>query len=175
MPPRPWHASNTDGLLPCPKYRTSIQLMFLTGLGHPHHHIRQLLPRFILQRCDNLSSNLERLDGGRPKVERAAARLKKKYPGMVRCSFSSSSIITQLKIVWYRAHRDTLSMPIQAILSHLLSQSRRQKLLNEHDTVFLLIHSRETRWSPTLLGAAQGKVSLVDRTHPTWNTSLLDH
>jgi ubiquitin-like modifier-activating enzyme ATG7 len=35
---------------------------------------------------------------------------------------------------------------------------RLEKLFNEHDVVFLLMDSRESRWLPTVLGAAKGKV-----------------
>jgi ubiquitin-like modifier-activating enzyme ATG7 len=35
-----------------------------------------------------------------------------------------------------------------------------EKLIAEHDAVFLLMDSRESRWLPTVIGAAKGKVCL---------------
>lgn len=34
-----------------------------------------------------------------------------------------------------------------------------EKLFDEHDVVFLLMDSRESRWLPTVMGAAKGKVT----------------
>ena len=36
-----------------------------------------------------------------------------------------------------------------------------EKLIDEHDAIFLLMDSRESRWLPTVMGASKGKV-LVD-------------
>ena len=35
-----------------------------------------------------------------------------------------------------------------------------EKLFDEHDVVFLLMDTRESRWFPTLLGAAKRKVGM---------------
>ena len=35
-----------------------------------------------------------------------------------------------------------------------------ERLIKSHDVVFLLMDSRESRWLPTVIGAAKGKVGL---------------
>ncbi|KZT63589.1 E1-like protein-activating [Daedalea quercina L-15889] len=88
------------------------------------------------------------LDGGKPKAACAAERLKKIFPG-VNASGHSLSI----------------PMPGHPIPPASVAQARAdveklEKLVDEHDAVFLLMDSRESRWLPTVLGAAKGKVVL---------------
>jgi ubiquitin-like modifier-activating enzyme ATG7 len=65
-------------------------------------------------------------------------------------------------------HAISIPMPGHPIPSSdaALSQAKAdveklEKLFDEHDAVFLLMDSRESRWLPTLLGAAKGKVCPV--------------
>jgi hypothetical protein len=62
-------------------------------------------------------------------------------------------------------HAISIPMPGHPIPSSdaALSQAKAdveklEKLFDEHDAVFLLMDSRESRWLPTVLGASKGKV-----------------
>lgn len=86
------------------------------------------------------------LDGGHPKAETAAAALKKIFPRVDAQGFS-------------------LEVPMAG---HPVTNEARQKadydklceLFDEHDAVFILMDSRETRWLPTVLGNAKHKIVL---------------
>ncbi|KAH9057485.1 hypothetical protein EDB87DRAFT_1751384 [Lactarius vividus] len=87
-------------------------------------------------------------DGGKPKAEAAAARLRKIFPGV-------------------DAEGVTLSIPMPGhpIPPGSEEQTKRdvkvlEDLFDAHDAVFLLMDSRESRWLPTVLGAAKGKIVL---------------
>ena len=86
------------------------------------------------------------LDGGRPKAEAAAEALKRIYPGVDA---------TGLRL--------SIPMPGHPVPPSLIDSTRAdvatlEKLIDEHDVVYLLMDSRESRWLPTLLGAAKSKV-----------------
>lgn len=56
-------------------------------------------------------------------------------------------------------------MPGHTVSESLEEQVRKdvaalEELVDEHDVVFLLMDSRESRWLPTVLGAAKHKASL---------------
>ncbi|KAK4195074.1 putative autophagy-related protein 7, partial [Triangularia verruculosa] len=86
------------------------------------------------------------LEGGKPKALKAAEALKKIYPGV-------------------EAEGHVLSVPM---LGHPVTNEAKaqqdfnklQELINSHDAVFLLLDTRESRWLPTLMGKAAGKIVL---------------
>ncbi|KAF8154668.1 hypothetical protein B0H34DRAFT_783781 [Crassisporium funariophilum] len=88
------------------------------------------------------------LDGGKPKAECAAESLKRIFPGI-------------------NATGHSLSIPMPghpippnptSIAQTKADVEKLEKLFDEHDVVFLLMDSRESRWLPTVLGAAKGKI-----------------
>ncbi|KAK4979159.1 Autophagy protein 7 [Elasticomyces elasticus] len=83
-------------------------------------------------------------DGGVRKAERAADVLSEIYPGM---------------------DAQGLCMSVPMVGHALLDEERTKKdfdklkhLIDGHDAVFLLMDSRESRWLPTVMGKAAGKV-----------------
>ena len=89
------------------------------------------------------------LDGGRPKAEAAAARLRDVFPG-----------------VETRACVMTIPMPGHYVSPADAPRVRRDcdtlaELVRTHDAIFLLSDSRECRWLPTVLGAAQRKLVIT--------------
>ncbi|KAI0470688.1 E1-like protein-activating [Xylariaceae sp. FL0804] len=90
-------------------------------------------PLFVYNDC---------LNGGAPKAIRAAQALKEIYPGV-------------------ESHGEVLSVPM---LGHPITEKTKedfeklQKLIDEHDAIFLLMDSRESRWLPTVMGKAAGKI-----------------
>ncbi|KAF9442574.1 E1-like protein-activating [Macrolepiota fuliginosa MF-IS2] len=90
------------------------------------------------------------LNGGQPKAECAAARLKKIFPGIDATG-----------------HTLAIPMPGHPIPNNpaSLEQAKAdvttlESLIQDHDAVFLLMDSRESRWLPTVIGAAKGKIVL---------------
>ena len=56
-----------------------------------------------------------------------------------------------------------IPMPGHPVSSSSVDQTRNdvaklEKLIEEHDAVFLLMDSRESRWLPTVIAASQGKI-----------------
>ncbi|KAI0784016.1 E1-like protein-activating [Abortiporus biennis] len=88
------------------------------------------------------------LNGGRPKAACAADRLRKVFPGV-----DAQGIQLQIPMP---GHPIPPSPQIQAQTKK--DVEKLEKLIDEHDVVFLLMDSRESRWLPTVLGAAKGKI-----------------
>lgn len=92
-------------------------------------------PLFNFQDC---------LDGGAKKAYRAAEALKEIYPGVV-------------------AEGHTLSVPMAGhpILDEptvAKDYERLARLVRDHDAIFLLMDTRESRWLPTVMGKAAAKI-----------------
>ncbi|KAG6381874.1 hypothetical protein JVT61DRAFT_488 [Boletus reticuloceps] len=88
------------------------------------------------------------LNGGKPKAACAADRLKKIFPGINATGYQLS-----------------IPMPGHPIPPASVAQAQKdveqlEALFDTHDAVFLLMDSRESRWLPTVLGAAKGKIVL---------------
>jgi ubiquitin-like modifier-activating enzyme ATG7 len=107
------------------------------------------------------------LNGGKPKAECAAGHLKRIFPGIVRPgSFYVFSLLIrsdQSPLQNANGHQLSIPMPGHPIPPGSEAQARKdvetlERLFDGHDAVFLLMDSRESRWLPTVLGAAKGKV-----------------
>ncbi|KAG1716197.1 hypothetical protein ID866_937 [Astraeus odoratus] len=88
------------------------------------------------------------LNGGKPKAICAAEHLKKIFPGISATGYTLS-----------------IPMPGHPIPSGSIEQTQKdvallEKLVDNHDAIFLLMDSRESRWLPTVLGAAKNKIVL---------------
>lgn len=86
------------------------------------------------------------LDGGAKKATRAAAALKEIYPGV-------------------DARGEVMNVPMAGhpIMDENKTKAEYEKLkalIDEHDVLFLLLDTRESRWLPTLMGKAAGKIVL---------------
>jgi len=89
---------------------------------------------------------LDCTDGGKPKAETAAAKMKMIFPGV-------ESQGVQL----------TIPMPGHSVsdseLPHVKDAVQKlEDLVKSHDAIFLLLDSRESRWLPTLLGVTYDKI-----------------
>jgi ubiquitin-like modifier-activating enzyme ATG7 len=94
-------------------------------------------PLFNFQDC---------LQGGAKKAERAAAALEEIYPGV-----DAKGHVMEVPML---GHPMTDSTKTKAEFEKL------QKLISEHDVIFLLMDTRESRWLPTVMGKAAGKIVL---------------
>ncbi|KAL8675283.1 MAG: hypothetical protein Q9168_000312 [Polycauliona sp. 1 TL-2023] len=84
------------------------------------------------------------LHGGAKKAHRAAEALKEIYPG-----------------VETEGHVMSVPMAGHPIMDELLVKKEYEtldRLIHEHDVIFLLMDTRESRWLPTVMGKAAGKI-----------------
>lgn len=85
-----------------------------------------------------------------PKAETAAARVKQIFPDMVSRGVELT-IPMPGHLVSTEEERKTASEAIATI----------ESLIDEHDVIFLLLDSRESRWLPTLIAEAKGKLVMT--------------
>jgi ubiquitin-like modifier-activating enzyme ATG7 len=84
------------------------------------------------------------LEGGAKKAERAADALQEIYPGV-----DSTGHVMAVPM---------LGHPITNEANTKKDFEDLQKLIEEHDAIFLLMDTRESRWLPTVMGKAAGKI-----------------
>lgn len=84
------------------------------------------------------------LDGGAQKAYRAAEALQEIYPGV-----ESNGHVLSVPML---GHPVTDEAKSRADFEQL------KQLIDEHDAIFLLMDTRESRWLPTLMGKAAGKI-----------------
>ena len=84
------------------------------------------------------------LEGGKKKALAAAEALKTIYPGV-----QSSGHVLSVPMAGH---------PITDYDKTKSEYETLEKLVDEHDVVFLLMDSRESRWLPTVMGKAKGKI-----------------
>jgi len=86
------------------------------------------------------------LEGGSKKATRAAEALQEIYPGVDAQGFVMS--------VPMAGHPITDEDKVKAEFDRL------RQLIDQHDAIFLLMDTRESRWLPTVMGKAAGKIVL---------------
>lgn len=86
------------------------------------------------------------LGGGAKKALRAAEALKEIYPGV-----DSTGHVLSVPMAGHPVVDEDKAKAEFEVL---------KKLVEEHDAIFLLMDTRESRWLPTLLGKANGKIVL---------------
>ena len=84
------------------------------------------------------------LEGGKKKALAAAEALKTIYPGV-----QSSGHVLSVPMAGH---------PITDYEKTKAEYEQLEKLVDKHDAIFLLMDSRESRWLPTLMGKAKGKI-----------------
>ncbi|KAJ2160564.1 Autophagy protein 7 [Coemansia sp. RSA 552] len=88
------------------------------------------------------------LAGGKPKAAAAAASLRRIFPGV-----DAQGVQLAIPMPGHTVAAAEVDVTHRAV-------DRLDSLVADHDVVFLLTDSRESRWLPTLLGALHGKIVL---------------
>ena len=110
------------------------------------------------------------MEGGAKKALRAAEALKEIYPGV-----DSNGHVMSVPMAGH------LIMDESTVKSEFETL---QRLIEEHDAIFLLMDTRESRWLPTVMGKAAGKIvmnaalgfdSFVVMRHGASNSNSLEH
>ncbi|KAK2163569.1 hypothetical protein LSH36_77g03008 [Paralvinella palmiformis] len=86
------------------------------------------------------------LHGGKPKAETAAAALCKIFPGV-----KARGICLSIAMPGHSVS-DSIKDQVQKDVRQL------ESLIDDHDVIFLLMDTRESRWLPTVIGAAKQKI-----------------
>ncbi|KAF2676558.1 autophagy-related protein 7 [Lentithecium fluviatile CBS 122367] len=86
------------------------------------------------------------LQGGAKKAERAAEALEEIYPGV-----EAAGHVMEVPMAGH---------PITDSVRTKLHFEKLKKLIDEHDAIFLLMDTRESRWLPTVMGKSAGKIVL---------------
>ncbi|KAI1536427.1 ThiF Dinucleotide-utilizing enzyme [Pyrenophora tritici-repentis] len=86
------------------------------------------------------------IQGGAKKAERAAEALEEIYPGV-----DATGHVMEVPM---------LGHPMTDPAKTKLEFEKLQQLISEHDAIFLLMDTRESRWLPTVMGKAHGKIVL---------------
>ena len=84
------------------------------------------------------------LGGGAKKADRAADALKEIYPGV-----DSKGYVFSVPMAGHPIMNETSAKADFITL---------EQLIKEHDAIFLLMDTRESRWLPTVMGKASGKI-----------------
>ncbi|XP_065175766.1 ubiquitin-like modifier-activating enzyme ATG7 [Sycon ciliatum] len=87
------------------------------------------------------------INGGKPKAQTAAERLKQIFPG-VQTKGVSLSVPMPGHAVAAGQDEEQVRKDVQIL----------EQLIDEHDVVFLLMDTRESRWLPTVVAASKGKL-----------------
>lgn len=84
------------------------------------------------------------VNGGKRKATRAAAALQEIYPGVDSQGYAISVPM--------------IGHPVTDVEKTKAEFEKLQQLVDEHDAIFLLMDTRESRWLPTVMGKAAGKI-----------------